>query len=206
MRRALYYSNEKLDPKLALKYYKLAIEQCHTHGLDPFSDEVTGIKIQLAAWLEKIENIKGSIQVLDLVLTENKKWLRVFETAPETLPRAPLPGSVVKEGESERTITQEEFDDWLWSSRNRILAKSCGISTKLGELYAHDQVLANDESHEALMWAVETSLKEFRRRAAEGVKENEGRWMTPEEIGGALECESSITCRLRIGGGIPQIR
>lgn len=51
LRRALYYSNYQEDQKLALKYYKLAIEQCNEHGLDPFSDEVVGIKIQLAAWL-----------------------------------------------------------------------------------------------------------------------------------------------------------
>lgn len=159
------------------------------HRLDPFSDEVMGIKIQMSAWLEKIGNVKAASDVLSMVLADNKKWLDVFEKAPLTLPRAPVPGVVVGEGDSQHTITKEEFDHWLWSSRNRILAKSCGISTKLGELYADDHVMDKDKSHESLMWAVETSLKEFRRRATEGVKEGEGAWMTPEEIGGALECE-----------------
>ena len=187
LRRALYYSNYNEDHKLALKYYKLAIEQCTQHGLDPFSDEVVGIKIQLAAWLEKISNIENSIKVLDMVLTENKKWLDVAQSTPEKLPRAPLPGTVVGEGETAQTITKEDFEKWLRASRTRILGKSVGISTKLGELYAHEQVLQQDKAHESLMWAVETALREFRRRTAEGVKEGEGRWMSPEEIGGALE-------------------
>lgn len=189
LRRALYYSNEKLDPQLALKYFKLAIEQCHANGLDPFSDDVTGIKIQMAGWLERMDNHQAAIHVLDLVLAENKKWLSLVHTAPEKLPRAPLPGSVVGEGESARTITKEEFDHWVWSSRNRVLGKTCQISIKIGELYSDDHVLDNDKSHEYLMWGVETSLKEFRRRASEGVKEGEGPWLTPQEIGAALECE-----------------
>ncbi|ROW03158.1 hypothetical protein VPNG_08125 [Cytospora leucostoma] len=187
LRRALYYSNYQEDQKLALKYYKLAIEQCNEHGLDPFSDEVVGIKIQLAAWLEKISNIDNSIKVLEMVLTENKKWLDVAKSSPEKLPRAPLPGTTVGEGESAVTITKEDFEKWLRSSRTRILGKSVGISTKLGELYAHEQILQQDKAHERLMWSVETALGEFRRRSTEGVKDGEGRWMSPEEIGGALE-------------------
>lgn len=193
LRRALYYSSEKLDPQLAIKYFKLAIEQCHANGLDPFSDDVTGIKIQIAAWLEKLDNKKGAIHVLGLLLAEHKKWLSLVDTAPEKLPKAPLPGTVVAEGDLERTITKDEFDRWVWSSRNRVLGKSCQISIKLGELYSDDQVLDSDKSHEHLMWGVETSLKEFRRRASEGVKEGEGPWLTPQQIGAALECEYCLS-------------
>lgn len=148
-----------------------------------------GIQIQMAGWLEKIDQFEPACQVLAVLLNDIKKWLDMCETAPRNLPKAPIPGTVVGEGESQRTITQQEFDHWLWSNRNRILAKSCGISTKLGELYADDHVMDKEKSHEALVWSVETSLRESRRRAIEGVKEGEGDWLTPEEIGGALECE-----------------
>lgn len=189
LRRALYYSNHQLDPQLALKNYKLALEQCHVHGLDPFSDDVVGIKIQIAAWLEHRGSIRESIQVLDLLLRENKKWLGLVDTAPEKLPKVPVPGTIIKDGEAERTVTKDEFERWVCSSRNRVLAKSCQISIKLGELYADDHVLDKDKSHEHLMWGVEAALKEFRRRASDGVKEYEGPWIGPEEIGAALECE-----------------
>ncbi|KAF3760476.1 hypothetical protein M406DRAFT_268439 [Cryphonectria parasitica EP155] len=187
LRRALYYSNHQPDPKLALKYYRLALEQCTAHGLDPFSNDVIGIKIQLAAWLEKMGNIPGAIRVLDLVLSENKKWLSLVETSPERLPGAPRPGPIVGDDQSAQSITQEDFEQWVRSSRARVLLKSCQISVKLGTLYAEEHVLDNDKSHEHLMWAVETALTEFQRRASDGTKDGEGSWLTPEEIGGALE-------------------
>lgn len=189
LRRALYYSNQKRDDSLALKYYKRALEQCFQHHLDPFSDEVMGIKAQMAAWLEKIGQIPSAIVVLSSTLAENKKWLNICETTPQALPRAPVPGLVVGEGDSQRQITQDEFDHWLRSSRTRILEKSCGISIKLGELMADDHIMELEKAHEHLLWAVETCLREFRRRATEGVKEGEGNWITPEQVGGAVECK-----------------
>lgn len=193
LRRALYYSNHQPDPELALKYYKKALEQCAAHGMDPFTDDVTGIKIQLASWFEnKLNDIKGAIKVLDIVLNEHKEWLNKADKTPEKLPRAPVPGSVVGEGDAAKTITKQDFEHWFWSARNRILLKSVQISIKLGELNAHDQILETDKSHEHLMWGVETALKEFQRRAAEGVKDGEGSWVTPEEVGGAMECKSFL--------------
>src|SRR5690606_15664519 len=56
LRKALYFSNHDPDPQRALKYYKEALELCDQEGLDHFSDDVMGIKIQVAAWLEKIES------------------------------------------------------------------------------------------------------------------------------------------------------
>ncbi|CAN8105738.1 unnamed protein product [Discula destructiva] len=188
LRRALYYSNYQVDPELALKYYKKALQQCAANGLDPFSDDVVGIKIQLASWLEnKLNDIRGAVKVLDIVLKENKEWLDLCAKNPEKLPRAPAVGTVIGEGESARTITKEDFEHWFWAARNRVLLKSVQISIKLGELNAHDQVLERDISHDHLMWGVETLLKETRRRASEGVKDGEGPWITQEEIGGALE-------------------
>ncbi|KAI1418668.1 TPR domain-containing protein [Hypoxylon sp. FL1857] len=193
LRRALYYSNYAPDPKLALKYYKIALEQCSEAGLDPFSDEVMGLKIQLAAWLEKIGSYKNSIEVLEALLRDCKKWVEVMEkSAGEGLidksgnlvgtPKPQPP--TAEEGDESETRTNPEN---LWAKRTRVLGKSVGISVKLGELYSDEHVLQGDSAGEHLVWAVETVLKELQRRQAEGVKEGEGDWMTPEEIGGALE-------------------
>ncbi|KAI2623770.1 TPR domain-containing protein [Xylaria nigripes] len=194
LRRALYYSNYSPDAKLAFKYYKLALEQCIAAGLDPFSDEVIGIRIQLAAWLEKIGKFQNSIEVLEGLLEDCKKWVALLEkTAAEgrvdklgrligaEKPRQDTPN----EGEesSSRDVEQEN----LWSKRTRVLGRSVGISVKLGKLYADEHVLQGDAAGEHLVWAVETVLKEMQRRQVEGVKEGEGDWMTPEEVGGALE-------------------
>ncbi|KAF3058432.1 putative tpr domain-containing protein [Daldinia childiae] len=55
----------------------------------------------------------------------------------------------------------------LWGKRTRILGKLVGISVKLENF-------------------IPTNMSS-KRRQVEGVKEGEGDWMTPEQIGGALE-------------------
>ncbi|KAI0019347.1 hypothetical protein F4780DRAFT_780570 [Xylariomycetidae sp. FL0641] len=193
LRRALYYSNYAPDAKLALKYYKLALEQCSEAGLDPFSDEVMGVKIQLAAWLEKIGSYHNSIEVLEALLRDTKRWVEVMDKSARDglidnsgrLAGAPRPPPNNGSGiESSEELPQPEN---LWAKRTRILGRSVGVSVKLGELYASQHVLQSDLAGERLVWAVETVLKELQRRRVEGLKEGEGEWMSPEQIGGALE-------------------
>jgi hypothetical protein len=54
LRRAIYYTNIDLDPKNALKYYKQGLEIANELGMDPFSNEIIGVKIQVSALMEKI--------------------------------------------------------------------------------------------------------------------------------------------------------
>ncbi len=93
LRRALYYSNYQPDTKLALKYYRMALEQCDQYQLDPFSDDVLGIKIQLAAWLEKIGSHDNAIQVLERVLGDCKRWVEVMEKGVKdgNIPKSLMP-------------------------------------------------------------------------------------------------------------------
>ncbi|KAK6204220.1 hypothetical protein LQW54_008339 [Pestalotiopsis sp. IQ-011] len=195
MRRALYYSNYSPDPKLALKYYKMALEQCESNGLDPFSDGVMGIKIQLAAWLEKVGSYKGAIEVLESLLRDCNTWVAKMEKSTRDglidkdgnligFTKAPKARTEKNAGKPEE---EEEDPENLFGKRTRVLGKTVGISVKLGELYADEHVLQSDIAGERLVWAVETVLKELQRRQVQGVKEGEGEWMSPEQIGGALE-------------------
>ncbi|KAH8671024.1 hypothetical protein BX600DRAFT_509734 [Xylariales sp. PMI_506] len=194
MRRALYYSNYGPDPKLALKYYKLALEQCDRHGIDPFTDEVLGIKIQLAAWLEQVGSYNNSIEVLEALLRDCKRWVEKMEqTQREGLidQAGNLIGFTKQEPEKETDPSandqEPKIPENLFGKRKRVLGRAVGISVKLGELYADEHVLQGDKAGERLVWAVETVLKELQRRQIHGVREGEGDWMTPEQIGGALE-------------------
>ena len=126
--------------------------------MDPFSDEVLGVKIQLAFLMEKIHQYEKALEVLNVVLGDCLKWVDK------------LGG---KEGNA--------------ATRNRLLAKSVGISSKMAELYSNEHVAEPEAAEEKLIWAVTTALKEQKRRDDEGVKEGEGPWMSNEEIGGALE-------------------
>ncbi|KAH8820813.1 hypothetical protein F5884DRAFT_765315 [Xylogone sp. PMI_703] len=158
LRKALYYTNISLDPKQAVKYYREALRVADEVGMDPFSDEILGVKIQLAALMEKIQQYQKAIDVLEIVKSDCQKWMDALGDKPGN------------EGK-----------------RTKVLGKMVGISVKLGELYANEYVAQNALAEERLVWAVETVLKEQRRRETEGVKPEEGDWLSPEEIGGSLE-------------------
>ncbi|KAL2264854.1 hypothetical protein VTJ83DRAFT_7364 [Remersonia thermophila] len=189
LRKALYFSNHDPDPQRALKYYKQALELCDQEGLDHFSDDVMGIKIQVAAWLEKIESYQNAITVLENLLSDCKRWVEAMEksAAEGTLPKLEPEPAPPKEGEPAAAAVPDKPREGWWAKRTRILAKAVGISVKLASLYSDEHVLERDAAHERLIWAVETTLKEMQRRAKEGLKEGEGPWLSPEEIGGGLE-------------------
>ena len=157
LRRALFYTNQDLQPNQAVKYYRQALEVADQLGMDPFSNEILGVKFQLASLMEKIKQYEKAIDILEIVQSDCLKWIELFGD---------------KEGNQ--------------GKRTRVLGKTVSTSVKLGDLYA---ILHEEETAQArLVWAVETALKEQRRRETEGVKEGEGEWMSNEGIGGALEC------------------
>ena len=127
--------------------------------MNPFSDEIIGIKIQLAALLEKVHHYQKAIDVLEIVRADCQKYVE--------------------------DITGREG---MEGDRTRVMGKTVGISVKLGELYANEYVGDQEEAEKNLVEGVETALREMQRRETEGVKQGEGPWMSNEEIGGALEC------------------
>lgn len=187
LRKALYFSNHEPDPQRALKHYKRALELCDEAGLDHFSDDVMGIKIQVAAWLEKIESYQNAITVLENLLSDCKRWIEAMEKSAKegTLPKIDPPPAP-KDGEP---APPEQPRETFWGKRTRLLSKAISISVKLANLYSDEHVLERELAHERLVWAVETILREMQRRAKEGLKEGEGPWMSPEEIGGSMEGE-----------------
>ncbi len=165
LRRALYYTNIDPQPKNALKYYRQALEVADELGLDPFSEEMLGVKIQVAFFYEKIHQYQGAVDVLEVVRRDCLEWIER------------LGGKVGNEGK-----------------RTRVLGKTVAVSVKLAELYANVYVADREAAEEKLVWAVTALLKEQKRREDEGVREGEGEWMTNEEIGGSLEGVCPVAC------------
>lgn len=158
LRKALYFTNQDLKPHQAIKFYKKTLRVAEDVGMDPFSDEILGVKFQLAAFMEKIQKYHKAIQVLEIVRNDCLDWIEEFGNTPENA-----------------------------GKRTRVLGKTIGISVKLGELYAGEYVKEPELAEEKLVWAVEATMKEQQRREKEGVKPGEGEWLTPEQIGGAFE-------------------
>lgn len=191
LRRAIYYSTIRPDKEWALRYFKKAMEQCVEIGMDPFSDEVLGIRIQVAGWLEQNDEPKTAVRVLEKVLEDCQRWVGYLDQCVKD-------GKVDDAGRyrgstSTTTTTTTTADDvspaaeTLWRRRERLLQKAVGTSVKLGGLYADKRVLMPEMAHERLVWAVQTSLSELQRRQREGPKAGEEGWLTMEEMGAAME-------------------
>ncbi|MCJ1270494.1 hypothetical protein MMC22_010391 [Lobaria immixta] len=158
LRRALFYTNIDLQPNNAVKYYRQALEVADEMGLDPFSDEIIGVKIQVAFLMEKLKQYEKAIEVLEIVHADCLRWIEE------------LGGNEGNEGK-----------------RSRVLGKTVGISVKLGELYSSNHIDDTEAAEKKLIYSVTAVLKEKKRREEEGVKEGEGPWMSDEEVGAALE-------------------
>lgn len=162
LRRALYYTNTDLQPKEALRYYRQALELANEMGMDPFSDEIMGVKVQVASLMEQIRNYPKAIEVLEILKRDCLQWEQLL-------------------GGLERNKEK----------RTRVLKKAIAISIKLGELYSNEYINEPRVAEERLVWAVESTLREKQRRDRDGVKvEEEGDWMSDDEIGASMEGES----------------
>lgn len=152
LRQGLYCAMNN-NPQDSMKHFRSALEQCAALGMDALSDEVTGIKIELAGMLEKHGLPDKTVTILEHVLDEVVVGAKAQPNGPE---------------------------------RTRLMKKGVSIGFKLGTLYQDMEKPA--EAEEALVWSVETALRERRRRETEGVKvEEEGEWFSDEETAMALE-------------------
>ena len=127
--------------------------------MDPMSDEVMGVKIEVAGLMERIHNYAKAIEVLERIRADNLKWLEMFG----------------------------DRDD-LKKKRTHVLGKTVAINVKLAEHYSNPAIWDRDMAEERLVWAVETVFKEKQRRDSQHVSiEDEGEWMTDDQIGAATE-------------------
>lgn len=159
LRRAIYYS--KIDPnvKEALKYFEQAIEVARDEGMDPMSDEVMGIKIEIAGLMERVNAFGEAIKVLDLIVAQNLEWLDRHKDDPE-----------------------------LKKQRTHVLGQTVKVQIKVAEHYANPAIWDRETAEAKLVWAVETMVKEKQRRDREGVsEEDEGPWMSDDEMGASIE-------------------
>jgi hypothetical protein len=197
LRRAIYHTSYRPDQELALKHYRAAMQQAKDIGMDAFSDEVLGIRVIVAGWLEKIGNFNQSIEVLHSVSRGCLEWIAKMEQQVKDglvddkgmlVPAArPPPPQSIAGAEGITPDKEPEEEESQWRRRERLLRWAVQVNVKLGELFADEHVLDPDKSHQHLLWAVETTLHEFQRRREEGSKPGEEKWLSPAEVGGLME-------------------
>ncbi|KAF2844764.1 hypothetical protein T440DRAFT_473136 [Plenodomus tracheiphilus IPT5] len=159
LRRALFYSRGNfLDIREANKYFRQALALADELGMDPFSDEIMGVKYSIAALFEDAGYYSLAIDVLEIMRTDCQRWVDEFSDK-----------------------------HWNDGNRSRVKKNMVQINLKLGELYDVKYVNEPENGEKRLVEAVESALGEKQRREKEGLKTGEGPWLSDEEMGGTLE-------------------
>ena len=216
LRSAIYYTEIDLNPIKALNSYKEALRRALDLGMHPYSDEVMGIKLQVALMLEKAGLVKASIEVLERTRTETMKWIeegRAAETAADkkdaTSPASAkaTPDNVqIKEGAIQETEEElKKMQAFETRQRDKALKKVVGMEMKLAELYSSDHIQEDKKAEAAQVAAVELCLKEMHRRQKLGLPvgggsgdANSDAWLNMAEIATALaELASTYTAKDR---------
>lgn len=185
LRTAIYYTEVDLNPPKALKAYKEALHIGLEMGMHPFSDEVIGIKLQVAMMLEKAGLVKPATDVLERTKAEALKWVDEGRKKKELESKERAAGSqdqkTTEEGKQEGKLviddpeileTQErlkELEEYEDRQRAKTLKKAVGIQMKLAELYASDYIQDDKKAESAQIASVELALKELNRRQSLGI-------------------------------------
>lgn len=155
----MFYSRgQNLDIREANKYFRQALQVATEEGMDPFSDEIMGVKYLIAGLFEQQGYYDMACDVLEIMRADCQRWVDEF---------------------SDQHITN--------GNRSRVKKNMVQINVKLGELYDSKYVNEPDDAGKRLVEAVESALGEKQRRETEGVQPGEGDWMTDDEMGATLE-------------------
>lgn len=158
LRRALWYTNVEPAPQRALDCYQEAIRLAQQHGMHPFSAEVLGIKLTVAALLEKFGEPEQSIEVFDIIRRECQEFL------------------------------DTKGDELAPAERMRIVAMTVKTSMKIGELYGSDSIQDTPAAEQNLSRGVEIVLREEQRRKERGTSpDEEDEWIQGQEVGAVFE-------------------
>lgn len=171
LRKAIYYTDIDPHPMKALAWYKRSLAIADSIGMHAYSDEVLGIRFQIAAMLEQAGLVKSAIDVLEKTRGDCEEWVTNGRRRQMIRDRE----HAVKEQEGEQQADDREItgrgeaeaheakvkEDKL---RDEVMKKVQGTWLKLAELYSNDYVRNTEKTENALIEAVSVSRAELQRR------------------------------------------
>ncbi|KAL4942987.1 hypothetical protein BDV06DRAFT_190938 [Aspergillus oleicola] len=198
LRKAIYYTDVDLQPRLAHKHYQEALKLAVEHGMYMFSDEVVGIRLAAADMMEKAGATEQAIAIFEKTKDGILKWvekgraeaaqererLAEQEKVIEELkaqkaaqkpksPTAAVPKFEIDNPEVlERYERMQELAKWEEEQRDKVYKKAVGIAVKLAELYEARDVQDVKKAEASREAAVEMSLKELAYRQSRGLSIN----------------------------------
>ena len=162
LRRAVRVHKFDKEPNIptAIKHYRLALEEAAKESMDPTSDEVTGIQIQLAGAYEEIDRPEKAVSIYSGILRGLK--LQMASLA-----------------------NKDERDDLL-----RLTRRAIAVSIKLGNSFLEAGKSKEAESHlvwAVEQLAKDLQGQNQLPPTAQHSNNTRGFSMTPEEIGATFE-------------------
>ncbi|KGO64189.1 Tetratricopeptide-like helical [Penicillium italicum] len=225
LRTAIYYTEIDLNPAKAMKAYREALRIAFEMGIHPYSDEILGIKLQVAMMLEKAGLVKPAIDVLERTKNETLAWVEEVtagntaaaaekvEQAQAQVQKTPVNVQVDTEAIRETEEDLKAMAQYEARQRDKALKKVVGIAMKLGELYSSEYIQDEKKAEVAQVAAVEICLKEMHRRQRLGLpvgssSSGEGSdgeaWLNLTEIATALaELAATYTAKERYELAMP---
>lgn len=225
LRTAIYYTEIDLNPAKSMKAYREALRISFEMGIHPYSDEILGIKLQVAMMLEKAGLVKPAIDVLERTKNETLAWVEDVTAGNDTAAaekvkqaQAQVQKSTVNVQVDTEAIQETEEDlkamaQYEARQRDKALKKVVGIAMKLGELYSSEYIQDEKKAEVAQVAAVEICLKEMHRRQRLGLpvgssSSGEGSdgeaWLNLTEIATALaELAATYTAKERYELAMP---
>ena len=140
-----------------MEYFKRALDAIEELGMQPTQQEVIELRFNIALFLEKFHQPLPAIDTIKGIRDDCQSWLKHMNRGR------------------------------LNKDRTRILQSIVETNVRLGELYAHERVNDLDAAEEHFLAAVEMCVRETNRRETQGVRKDEGDWMSNDEMGATLE-------------------
>ena len=144
LRNAIWYTEIKPVPTIAVHSFTKAIERAEKEGMDPFSPEFTGIHIRFAAALEKLGQAKGAIEILGKLADELMERIEDIDLGRVAQRKAKTTQSGESEGRRrDEGPPTEASSDAQESERGRLLKLVIECKVKISSLYESDHLQDN---------------------------------------------------------------
>ncbi|EED17868.1 TPR domain protein [Talaromyces stipitatus ATCC 10500] len=186
LRKALYSTEINLEPQKALEHYRAALRVATELGMHPWSDEVLGIKLQMADMLVKAGYHKQAVQMLTTVMKDAFKW--AADTRTRYSVTLPKDKPVADPNLRDLLVPEEETKEYELRQTDKTMKKVIGTHLLIAELQEGEHLKDPAKSFLARRQALEILRQEIRYREARGLpalatpEEGDG-WLNAEEVG-----------------------
>jgi tetratricopeptide (TPR) repeat protein len=195
LRNAIWYTEIKEEPSIALDSFAKAIEQAERSGMDPYSPEVTGMHIRLAAALEKFGRARGAVDILERLVGDMIERIEDIDRGRVTPRKVAASESKERATQAGETIPKSKATGESGETeRGRLLKQVIECKVKISELYESDYIQDEKSAKRSIDEAMKLLVESMRDPKSLKFDENRA-GISADEAGALLSqvADSNIT-------------